>query len=81
MKWRESERQGFVGRSRGIEGLWVRREGKEDFGKEEVELDVVAFDGFVVDGADGGLGRAWLREVDGAGSEEKGERESTCISR
>ena len=80
MKWRESERQGFVGRSRGIEGLWVRREGKEDFGKEEVELDVVAFDGFVVDGADGGLGRAWLRVVDGAGSEVKGDKEGTRIS-
>lgn len=59
----------------------MRREGKEDFGKEQVELDVVAFDGFVVDRADGGLGRSWLSEVDGAGSEEGREREDTRISR
>ena len=81
MRRREGERQGLVGRSRGIEGLWVRREGRADFGKEEVELDVVAFDGFVVDGADGGLGGAGLGEVDGAGSEEEGEKEGTRISR
>ena len=40
----------------------------------------MAFDGFVVDRADGGVGRAGLREIDGAGR-KGGEGKPTRISR